>query len=251
MMADDPGSFAATRWSVVLAAGSQDTDARAALETLCRTYWHPLYVYARGRGYSQQDAEDLTQSFLAHLLDKHRFARADPQRGRFRSFLLAGMNHFMADEWDKSCAQKRGGGQVFPMDFQEAETWVQGLVSTDATPEQAFEKQWALSLLHTVYQQLRNQYEQRGKGDQFEVLNGTLAGSREAAPYAELAASLQMTEGAVRVAVHRLRGDYRKLLRETIADLVSDPADVEEELRYLQEILGRAHSSSNNPGDLP
>ena len=145
------GLFATTQWSVVVQAGR---GAEAALETLCRTYWHPLYVYARRRGCSPADAEDMTQAFLAHLMQKEAFARADPERGRFRSFLLASMNHFMADAWDKARASKRGGGKVMAMDFQGAETWLRSLASPDTTPEEAFEKRWALSLLEAVYRDL-------------------------------------------------------------------------------------------------
>lgn len=230
--------FATTRWSVVLQAGrGAGPEVDAALETLCRTYWHPLYVYARRRGCSPQDAEDSTQAFLAHLMQREAFARADPARGRFRSFLLASMNHFLSDQRDRAMAQKRGGGKVVAIDVQDAETWMQSLASPDATPEQAFEKRWAVSLLEEVYRRLEDAYRAKGKTRLFDILKPTLAGPREAAPYAELAEELATTEGAIRVAVHRLRKDYRTMLRAAIADLVETTEDVEDELRYLQRVL--------------
>lgn len=237
---DRGGLFATTRWSVVVRAGDgTEAEAHEALETLCRTYWHPLYVYARRRGCSKQDAEDMTQAFLAHLMAHDAFERATPERGRFRSFLLASMNHFMADQRDKARALKRGGGNVVALDFQEAETWMQSLASTAATPEESFERRWAISLLEEVYRRLEASYGTRGKAELFEALKPALAGPREAAPYPDLAARLEMKENAVRVAVHRLRRDYRDMLRCTLQDLVENAEDVEDELRYLQTVLSR------------
>lgn len=233
----DRGSFATTRWSVVLQAGLDGDESRDALETLCRTYWRPLYVFARGRGASAQDAEDLTQGFLYHLMSREAFAQADPARGRFRSFLLAAMRHYMTDQWARAGAKKRGGGQVFAIDFHGAETWVRGLASGDLSPEEAYEKRWALALLEDVYERLRKRYQDRGKGDQFDVLRGTLVGPCQAAPTAELARDLNLSEGAVRVRVYRLRREFRDLLREAVADLVQDPDDVEDELNHLQRVL--------------
>ena len=232
------GRFMTTRWSVVLTAGrTSQPAAREAMATLCGLYWQPLYAFIRRSGASPEEAEDMTQAFLAHLMQKQALARADPARGRFRSFLLASMNHFMADAWDKTRALKRGGGKVIPLDFQGAETWLRSLASPDTTPEEAFEKRWALSLLEAVYRELEQAYATRGKARLFEILKPTLAGPREAAPYAELAASLETTEGAVRVAVYRLRRDYRETLRRALRDLVERPEDVDDELRYLQRVL--------------
>jgi RNA polymerase sigma factor (sigma-70 family) len=231
-------TFVTTHWSVVLAAGRSDTTrARAALENLCQTYWHPLYAYVRRRGYSPADAQDLTQEFFARLLERNAVATVAPDKGRFRSFLLASMNHFLADEWDKSRAQKRGGGRVISLDLQTAETRLDEPSARDLTPEQAFERRWTITLLEQVYRKLEAEYGQEGKGQVFEVLRPALAGASRDAPYAELARRLDVTEGAVKVAVHRLRRRYRALLRETIADTVSGPDEVEDELRYLFRTL--------------
>jgi RNA polymerase sigma factor (sigma-70 family) len=231
-------AFVTTHWSVVLTAGHRDTPrARAALETLCQTYWPPLYAYVRRRGYSPADAQDLTQEFFARLLGRNAVATVAPERGRFRSFLLASLNHFLADEWDKARAQKRGGGRVISLDLQTAETRLVEASARDLTPEQAFERRWAITLLEQVYRKLEAEYGRDGKGTVFDVLRPALAGASKDAPYAELARRLDLTEGAVKVAVHRLRRRYRALLRETIADTVSGPDEVEDELRYLFRTL--------------
>ena len=231
-------SFVATHWSVVLTAGRSDTPrARAALENLCRIYWHPLYAYIRRRGYSRHDAEDLTQEFFARLLNRNAVASARPDKGRFRSFLLASINHFLADEWDKARAQKRGGGNVISLDVRSAETSLGEPASQSLTPEQAYERRWAISLLEQVYRGLGEEYTSHDKAELFDALRGTLAGKSDSAPYAELAQKLSMSEGAIKVAVHRLRQRYRDLLRETIADTVSEPDEVEDELRHLFRTL--------------
>jgi RNA polymerase sigma factor (sigma-70 family) len=223
---------------VVLTAGRSDTThARAALENLCQAYWHPLYAYVRRRGYSPEDAQDLTQEFFARLLERNAVATVTPEKGRFRSFLLASMNHFLADEWDKARAQKRGGGKVICLDLQSAEMQLGEIPVKKHTPEKAFEHRWAITLLEQVYQHLGKEYREQGKAALFETLRVTLAGKSDAAPYAELARQLAMSEGAVKVAVHRLRQRYRALLRDTIADTVSGPDEVEDELRYLFRTL--------------
>ena len=230
--------FVTTHWSVVLAAGRSDTPrARAALETLCENYWPPLYAYVRRRGHSVEEAQDLTQEFFARLLEHGRVSAADPQKGRFRSFLLASMNHFLSDEWDKARAEKRGGGKVAFLDLRDAETKLGEQVAESLTPEKAYERRWAVTLLEQVYQRLGQEYGQQGKAGLFEALRGALIGAGGTAPYAELADRLNMTEGAVKVAVHRLRHRYRELLRETIAETVSGPEEVEDELRYLLRTL--------------
>jgi RNA polymerase sigma factor (sigma-70 family) len=227
-----------TQWTVVLTAGGQDTPrARAALEKLCQSYWHPLYAYVRRRGHSPEDAQDLTQAFFARLLERNAVATVDPQKGRFRSFLLASMNYFLADEWDKARAQKRGGGKVISVDLESAETLLGEIPSQNFTPEKAFEHRWALTLLEQVYRGLEEEYRQDGKAAWFDTLRVTLAGASDAAPYAELAKQLNTTEGAIKVAVHRLRQRYRALLRDTIADTVADANEVEDELRYLFRTL--------------
>ena len=233
-----PAAFVTTHWSVVLTAGRNDTDrARAALENLCQIYWHPLYAYVRRRGYSPDDAQDLTQAFFARLLERNAVASVVPGKGRFRSFLLTSLNHFLADEWDKARAQKRGGGKVISLDLQSAETRLGEMPAERFTPEKAFEHRWAMTLLEQVYQQLENEYRDQGKAAQFAALRVALAGKSDAAPYAKLAQELGTTEGAVKVAVHRLRQRYRAILREIIADTVSTPDEVEDELRHLFRTL--------------
>src|SRR5436190_8106702 len=199
--------FATTHWSVVLSAGHSATPrARHALERLCQTYWFPLYAYVRRRGYSPEDAQDLTQEFFARLLECNRVRTADQQKGRFRSFLLAGMNNFLADEWDKSRAQKRGGGlRTVPLQFDTAETLYGSEPVDDVTPEQSFERRWALTLLDDVLKRLGQEYAREGKADLFAALNPCLVGERTAQPYFELAERLGTTESALKSVVHRLR----------------------------------------------
>jgi len=234
-----PANFALTRWSVVLAAGSSHAShARDALENLCRTYWHPIYVFVRRQGHSPHDAQDLTQEFFARLLAKNYLGAVDPSRGRFRSFLLASLKHFLANEWDKAGAQKRGGHPVLiPINARAAETSYGLEPADDTTAEKIFERRWALTLLDQVLARLRAEYTQDGKAKLFEQLKATLAGERRTIPYAEMGERLDMSEGAVKVAVHRLRQRYRELLREEIADTVSGPEEVEEEIRALFSAL--------------
>lgn len=229
--------FATTHWSVVQTAARSDTTrAGAALEKLCRTYWFPLYAYVRRRGQSPADAQDLTQAFFARLLEHNWVGAADRERGRFRTFLLTAMSRFLADEWDKVRAQKRGGGQL-PVSLEEAET-LYGLEPADTrTAEQTFERRWALALLDTVLYRLKTEYETAGRGDLFARLHGCLVGGRGSQPYAHLAGQLGMTEGAVKVAVHRLRLRYRELLRQEIAQTLAAGEDVEAELRHLFKVL--------------
>jgi RNA polymerase sigma factor (sigma-70 family) len=220
-----------------MAGRSDTTRAHDALAKLCQTYWHPLYAYARRRGNSPEDAQDLTQGFFAHLLEHNAVATVNRDKGRFRSFLLASMNHFLSDEWDKARAQKRGADKVSSLDTQSAETWLEQQPSESLTPEKAFELRWAITLLEQVYQRLEEEHRRQGKAELFETLRTSLAGPGNAAPYAELGQRLGMSEGAVKVAVHRLRQRYRVLLRETIAETVASEAEVEEELRYLLRIV--------------
>jgi RNA polymerase sigma factor (sigma-70 family) len=222
---------------VLRATGSDTTRAQDAMARLCQTYWHPLYAYVRRRGHSPADAQDLTQGFFAHLLEHNAVVSASPDKGRFRSFLLASMNHFLCDAWDKARAQKRGVGRIVSFDTQSAETWLSQQPAKDLTPEKAFEHRWAISLLEEVYRRLETEHRQQGKAKLFSVLRTTLAGAGGSAPYAELARQLDMSEGSIKVAVHRLRQRYRALLRETIAETVSSPEEVDDELRYLFRIL--------------
>jgi RNA polymerase sigma factor (sigma-70 family) len=233
--------FATTRWTLVLSAGDPTSPhAATALELLCRAYWYPLYAYVRRRGHSPPDAQDLTQEFFSQLLEHHWIARADRQKGRFRSFLLMALKRFLANERDKVQTVKRGGRvQRVPLPLDAAETrYTQEPVDT-STPEQVFEKRWALALLESVLGRLREEYVSDGKAVLFDALKPCLLGNGEAQPYATVAAQLEMTEGAVKVAVCRLRERYRGRLREEIAHTVASPAEVDEELRHLLRVLAR------------
>ncbi len=235
------GCFVTTHWSVVLTAGRSDTTrAHAALEKLCRAYWFPLYAYARRRGYSVEDAQDLTQEFFARVLEHHWLARADQAKGRFRTFLLTAMERFLANEWDKVRALKRGGGQRnIPIQLDTAETRYGVEPADTRTPEQAFEYRWALALLDEVVGQLEAEFRSQDQAEMFTTLKPCLVGDRASQPYAELAGKLGMEEGAVKVAVHRLRQRYRELLRAEIANTVDSDSEVEAEMRHLFNVLTR------------
>ena len=228
-------AFVTTHWSLVVSAGRNDTPhARDALEKLCRSYWFPIYAFVRRQGHGPHDAQDLTQEFFARLLEKQQLAAADPARGRFRSFLLASLKHFLANEWDKTRAQKRGGGKILiPVDVATAETSC-GLEPADqATAEKIFERRWALTLLDQVLRRLRAEYVRDGKENLFEQLKPTLTEASRTVAYVEIATRLGTTEGAVKVAVHRLRQRYREVLRAEISDTVANPGEVEDEIRNL------------------
>jgi len=230
-----PAAFVTTHWSVVLTAGRADTTrARDALARLCQAYWHPLYAYVRRVGHSPHDAQDLTQEFFARLLAKNYLAGADQARGRFRSFLLTSLKHFLANEWDKGRAQKRGGGNLpIPIDPVAAETGCYCDPADPATADKIFDRRWALTLLDCVLRRLRNDYVTTGREHLFEQLKPTLTETSRAVRYAEIAVRLGTTEGAVKVAVHRLRQQYREVLRAEIADTVASPEEVDDELRNL------------------
>ena len=226
------GSFAATRWTVVLTAGqSQSPQAGRALEELCRLYWYPLYAYVRRRGYESHEAEDLTQDFFARLLAKNYLADVDRAKGKFRSFLLVSLKHFLANEWDRAQAEKRGGGHtIISLD---AETRYRQEPKDELSADKLLDRQWAIALLDQVLDRLGAEYGDAGKIEVFEQLKVTLTGASAAIPYAAVAVKLGTTEGAVKVAAHRLRQRYRKLLREEIAHTVASPAEVDEEIRHL------------------
>jgi RNA polymerase sigma-70 factor (ECF subfamily) len=230
-------SFPTTLWTVVLRAGREEpAQVQAALAQLCQAYWYPLYSFVRCRGYSPDDAEDLTQAFFTHLLEKHALERVDPKLGRFRTFLLASLRNFLANHWDKMHAQKRGGGKKFvSLDVERAESRYQLEPSYEMTPERHFERQWALTLLDQVLDALRDEYHAEGKGDLFEELKVVLIG--QPGGYAHLAAQLGRSEGAIKVAVHRMRHRYGELMRAQIAATVGEE-DVEDELRQLLAVLG-------------
>jgi RNA polymerase sigma-70 factor (ECF subfamily) len=232
----NPG-FATTRWSLVVAAQQKAApQAGAALADLCRLYWYPLYAFIRRRGHDATEAEDLTQAFFARLLEKDGLAAVTPTRGRFRSFLLAACQHFLANERERASARKRGGGRVLPLDLSDAEVRYCREPSHELTPEVLFERRWALALLARVLQGLREEYELGGKGRLFDALRGQLTGDGTAA-YATLAADLGMTENAVKTAVHRLRKRYGERLRAEIADTVATEAEIDEEIRELFRAL--------------
>ena len=233
--------FATTHWSAVLNAGRGDsTVARGALARLCQTYWRPVYAYVRRRGYQPADAEDLTQAFFARILERNDIATVSPDRGRFRSFLLASVNHFLSDEWDKARAKKRGRDRVISLDSSIAESLYEQGEADPLAPELLFDRRWAITVLEEVHGRLRQEYARAGKSALFEAVRFSLMGERGEASYAELGRRLRMSEGAVKVAVHRLRQRYRVLLRECIAESVSSPDEVEEELRYLMRALASA-----------
>ncbi len=224
----------------MLAAGQRHTpQSNGALEELCRAYWFPLYAYVRRRGHSKQDAEDLVQAFFARLLEKNFLANLASERGKFRAFLLAALKHFLANEWDKSQAQKRGGGAAhFSLDWQTADTKFQVAATSEPSPDKAFDREWALALLAKVIERLQKECAADGKGKLFEQLKTFLMAGGGDSAQAEVAKSLGMEEGAVRVAIHRLRKRYRALLRDEIAHTLSDDAMVEAEMQALFGAFG-------------
>jgi RNA polymerase sigma factor (sigma-70 family) len=231
--------FETTQWSIVLAAGrGGGGGSRDALAALCESYSYPVYAYVRRCGHGADEAEDLTQAFFAALIEKRFLSAADPERGRFRSFLLAAVAHFLANERDREAALKRGGGRVVvSLDAGDAE-WRYGREpSHEETPERVFERRWALTLLDRTLARLRAESERAGHGARFERLKGFLTGEGGGG-YAEAAAGLGLSEGAAKVAVHRLRRRYRELLRDEIARTLADPAAVDDELRELFAALG-------------
>ncbi len=234
-----PQVFPATRWSVVLAATQPSAaEAQAALETICRAYWYPLYAFVRRSGQSPHDAQDLTQEFFRQLLEKRWLAAADRDKGRLRTFLITALKHFMAKEWRRAAAHKRGGGQAHvPMDTAFAESRYAAEGATPLPAEAVFDRQWALTLLDLTMQRLEAEFRAAGKAEEFAVLKGGLVAGAAAIDYAEVATRLGGSEGAARVAVHRLRKRFRELYREEIAQTLPDGAELEAELRYLAGIL--------------
>jgi RNA polymerase sigma factor (sigma-70 family) len=221
---------------VVAAGDPQRKDAQSALVALCENYWYPLYAYLRRRGYAADQAQDLTQDFFIRLLEGRYLDRVDPEKGRFRSFLLSSLKFFVADEQDRQRAQKRGGGAVVSLEFPSGEERYQREPAHDETPERMFERRWALAVLDRVVEKLRAEFVRHGRPEHFERLKVFLLGHSDA-PYAAMAREMNTSEGALKVAIHRLRKRYRELFRQEIADLVADPAEVESELRYLATVL--------------
>ena len=232
--ADGSARFAPTRWTLVLSARVPDNpQAARALAELCGLYWFSLYAYVRRRGYAPHDAQDLTQEFFARLLEKRKLAGLTREKGKFRSFLLTALNHFLLDEWKRGQAQKRGAHQIVSLDAATAETRYRLEPADTLTAEKVYEKQWALTLLETVFRRLQQEYVIAGKGSLFKELEFALTGTRSSVPYDELSARLKMSESAVKVAVHRLRRRYREVLREEVAQTVTGAEEVEAELRDL------------------
>jgi RNA polymerase sigma-70 factor (ECF subfamily) len=234
-----PSVFATTHWSVVLAAGHNSVPgAQEALEKLCSAYWYPLYLYVRRQGQSPHDAQDLTQEFFARLLEKNYLRLADPGRGKFRAFLLKSLKHFLVNEWEKARTQKRGGGQCFiHLDADIAESRYAAEPVQALTLDQVYEKRWAVTLIEAVLGRLRETYADTGRLPVFETLEPFIWGEQTTVSYAEVARQLELTEGAVKVAVHRLRGRYRELLRAEISETVATPGEVDEELQHLIAVL--------------
>ncbi len=233
-----PGSdawFTTTHWSVVLSAQKKDSARSAnALETLCRAYWYPLYAYARRLGRTPADAEDLTQGFFARLLERDVLKSVSREKGRFRTFLLVALKRFLANEWHREHAQKRGGfAPILPIDQETAESRFAAEPAHNLSPDAAFDQQWAMALLQQTMTQLEQEYVTTGRSRLFELLRSAIGREEAASSYADLGARLNLTEPAIKMAVHRLRSRYREILREQIAQTVSTPAEVEEEIRHL------------------
>jgi DNA-directed RNA polymerase specialized sigma24 family protein len=235
----EAGVFATTHWSAILTAGDASSPrAQAALEALCRAYWYPLYVYVRRKGYAAEDAQDLTQEFFARLLARNYLNVADRNKGKFRSYLLGSLEHFLAREWTKAHAQKRGGGQaVHSLDETDAENRYLLEPAHELTAEKIFDRRWATTLLGQAMSRLREECVANHKGDLFGKVESLLSGEKGEASYADVAAALEMSEGAIKVAVHRLRQRYAELVRAEIAQTVATPEQADEELHYLFAVL--------------
>jgi RNA polymerase sigma factor (sigma-70 family) len=232
--------FATTEWSVVLAAGDIGRhEARIALARLCETYWYPLYAYVRRRVGQVHDAQDLTQAFFCHLLEKQSLARADRQRGRFRTFLITALQNFLANEWEKQSAKKRGGGKTeLSLDFDTGESRYRIEPLDELTPEKLYDRRWVLTMLDQVLERLRNELLEAGKHRQFEQLKETLLGEATDADYQRAAVALGITPAAAKQAAYRMRKRYRQLFRGEVARTVANDADVDDEIGRLLETLG-------------
>jgi RNA polymerase sigma factor (sigma-70 family) len=229
--------FQTTSWSLVFAAaGNPTTESRKALASLCQIYWHPIYAFIRRNGYDQDQAKDLTQAFFVVLLEKNYVGDADQHRGRFRSFLLSSVKHFLANEWDRAHALKRGGEVPLHISAETELRYPEEAVE-HRTPESLFERRWALSVLEQVMAKLRARLATKGKAGHFDKLAGLLQGDPMEAPYEALAQEMGVSAGALRTMVHRLRREYRDLLRAEIAATVSTPEEIDDEIRFLLSSL--------------
>jgi RNA polymerase sigma-70 factor (ECF subfamily) len=236
----DPG-FQSTHWSLVLQAGQDSSPhAGAALEQLCRTYWYPIYAFVRRKGLNPEDAQDITQEFFARLLRLNSLREVDREKGKFRTFLLASLKHFLSDHWDKVRAAKRGGGRpVLSLDEAEAEQRYTAELTVDLNPEKLFDRRWALTVLNNALTRLQAEFSDAGKAEQFGALRNFLSSEAAAGAYEALAPRLHMAAGAIGTAVYRLRQRYAELVRAEVADTVAGPGDVEAELNYLFEVAGQ------------
>jgi RNA polymerase sigma-70 factor (ECF subfamily) len=236
------GRFETTQWSLVLAAGQRGSAAAEdALARLCSLYWYPVFAFVRRQGHGTDDAQDLTQGFFARLIEKGDLGAADRTRGRFRSFLLTNCQYFLANERDRAFTQKRGGGRVpLSIDTAAAEGRYERAFAHSETPERLYDRQWCLTLLDVVFEALRAEYAAAGKEALFDRLKEFLTGGAAAGTHADAARELGTSAGAVKVAVHRLRRRYREELRRRVADTVASDQEVEDEIRYLLETLGRS-----------
>jgi len=233
--------FLTTQWSVVMTAkDNASPDAAAAMEALCRAYWYPLYALIRRLGHSHHDAEDFTQEFFCRLLAKDYLRAAAQEKGRFRTFLRVALKRFLANEWDRSRRLKRGGGRTgWSLDTSAGEIRYQNEQASALSPDHLYEQRWAMTLLEQVLTRLRGEHQTAGKTPEFEQLKGVLMAERGGIPYGQLASALGLSEGAARVAVHRLRKRFRELFRAAVADTVSSPEELEDELRYVVGVLGQ------------
>jgi RNA polymerase sigma-70 factor (ECF subfamily) len=231
--------FATTSWTQVLAArGSPSSESRAALESLCKVYWYPLYAFVRRQGHGPEESRDLTQSYFSELLEKGYLEDFDPSRGRFRVFLRASLQHFLSKERDRSRAQKRGGSAgVLSLDDRDLEGRYRHEPADRLTPEEIFERRWALVILERTLGRLRSEFSERGRKEEFEILKGYLTGEAPKVPYRQAASRLKTTEEAVKTAVHRLRQKFGRLLREEIAETVSTPEEIDDEVRHLLKTI--------------
>lgn len=231
--------FETTRWSLVLAAGGDDSRAaHAALAALCEAYWYPIYAYVRRRGANADDARDLTQGFLTSLLERHDLRHVSQDRGRFRTFLLTSLHHFLANDYARRRTQKRGGHAItLSFEFAEAEGHYRGEPVEVTTPETLYERRWALTVIDRVMKDLRAEWRAAGEEAKFEALKACLLGQAPPGGYAAVAADLGSSEGAVKVAIHRLKKDFHVRLRETIAETVSTVDEVDDEIRHLIQAL--------------
>lgn len=234
--------FPTTRWSMVMLAATREPTVECveALASLCASYWYPLYAFARHLGYKVEDAQDLTQGFFARVLEKNYLQEFEKERGRFRSFLLAAFKHYLANERHRALAQKRGGRrEVLPLDFEDAESRYHREPADIQTPERIYERRWALTVLDRALAQVGEEYTAAGRRNYFDRLQFLLTGEPRSHPYSRIAAELETSEGALRVAVHRLRRRFREALRREVGETLADPAENEDEIQHLIAAVGR------------